>query len=480
MGSLFGINRAMRPEFFVLFVAYLALLLGTGLAFARRMKSAEDFFLAGKRLGAGFIFISLTASWFGATSMLVSTDEALRGGVSAIWIVGMPAVLTVIVLAVFFAGRLHRLPVMTWSDLVELRYGRLVRHLTSVLLVWYMALLAASQMAALGLFLEGFLSVSYGWSLAAGAAVVLVYSAAGGLRSVVRTDLLQVVLLTAGVSALLIWVSGRSSWAATAAAAFEAGKAGYFDLFDGFGTNALMLLSFTLAWTISPIALQRIQAARSARAARKGLWATAAALLVLYLLIIGIGTLSLPLYPRGTGDRPLVAEIAGREEGFALGGLVFVAVLAAILSTLDTAMNAGALVMNRDIINQAFPNARKRPIPWARAATLMMAVLAFLVALKFRSILKTIGLSSEIMAEGFFVPGAAMLVLRDKRPLAGLLGIAFGGGFAVLSFLGAAGIVRLGLPVWPYSVPYGLALGAAGFFLGLSIEKRRSPSRRGI
>jgi SSS family solute:Na+ symporter len=174
-----------------------------------------------------------------------------------------------------------------------------------------------------------------------------------------------------------------------------------------------------------------------------------------------------------------VAEIAGREAGFALGGLVFVAVLAAILSTLDTAMNAGALVLNRDIINQAFPHARKRPVPWARAATVIMALLAFLIALKFRNILKTIGLSSEIMAEGFFVPGAAMLVLRDKRPLAGLLGIAFGGGFAVLSFLGAAGIVPLGLPVWPHSVPYGLALGATGFFLGLSIDKRRDRSRRG-
>ena len=141
----------------------------------------------------------------------------------------------------------------------------------------------------------------------------------------------------------------------------EAGKVGYFDLFHEFGTKALMLLSFTLAWTISPIALQRIQAARSAGAARKGLWVTAAALLGLYLLIVGVGTLSLPLFPRGTGGRPLVAEIAGREAGFALGGLVFVAVLAAILSTLDTAINAGALVLNRDIIDQAFPARPETP-----------------------------------------------------------------------------------------------------------------------
>jgi len=465
----------MRPEYFVLFAAYLVLLLGMGLAFSRRMKSSEDFFLAGRRLSGGLVYVSLTASWFGATSILVSTDEALRGGVSAIWIVGFPAVATVIVLAAVFTSRLHRLPVMTWSDLVELRYGRMVRHLTSALLVWYLTLLAASQMAALGLFLEGFLSLPYGWSLAAGTSVVLIYTAIGGLRSVVLTDLLQFFLLAAGMAALYFWVAGKSSWTEVAAQAAAAGKTGYFDFFHGFRTNGLMFLSFTLAWTISPIALQRIQAARSVGAARRGLWATAASLLVLYGLVAGVGILSLPLFPEGTGGRPLVAEIIGGRAGSVLGGLIFIAVLAAILSTMDTAINAGALVLSRDIIEQAVPGVKVRPVAWGRAATVFVAVSAFLVALKFRSVLKTIGISSEIMAEGFFIPGVAMMFLKTKRPLPGLLGIMFGGGFAVLSFLGAAGAVRLGLPAWPHSVPYGLALGAGGFLLGMMIE---SPSRK--
>ena len=352
----------MRSGYFVLFAGYLALLLAVGLVFTRRMKSAEDYFLAGRRLSGRLICVSLTASWFGATSILISTDEAFAGGISAIWIVGVPAVATVLLLAVLFAGRVHRLPVLTWSDLVELKYGRLVRHLASGLLVWYMAMLAASQMSALGLFLRNFLDVPYGWALGAGTAVVLVYTALGGLRSVIWTDVLQFALLLAGVLALYFWASGQSSWPLVAARAAEAGKSGYFNLFHDFGRNALMALSFTLAWTISPIALQRIRAARSAAAARRGLGATAAALLGLYVLIVGIGVLSLPLFPgriAGAGGAPLVAEIAGGRAGFALGGLVFVAVLAAILSTMDTAVNAGALVLNRDVIEQVYPGARK-------------------------------------------------------------------------------------------------------------------------
>ncbi|HPN17113.1 MAG TPA: hypothetical protein PKV64_08290, partial [Candidatus Aminicenantes bacterium] len=216
----------MRPEFLILFVAYLALLLAVGLTFSRRMKSAEDFFFAGRRLSSGLICVSLTASWFGATSILVSVDEAFAGGVNAIWIVGVPAVATVLLLAALFASRLHRLPVLTWSDLVELRYGRTVRHLASGLLVWYMAMLAASQMSALGLFLKDFLGVSYAGAIGAGAAVVLIYTALGGLRSVIWTDVLQFLLLSAGVLALFFHIRGASSWTSAAVRAAAAGKNG--------------------------------------------------------------------------------------------------------------------------------------------------------------------------------------------------------------------------------------------------------------
>ena len=87
---------------------------------------------------------------------------------------------------------------MTIPDLVELKYGRTVRHLASALIVWYMIMLAASQMVALGRFLEGFLGWPYLGCLALGTAVVLAYSVAGGLRSVVFTDIVQFALLVAG------------------------------------------------------------------------------------------------------------------------------------------------------------------------------------------------------------------------------------------------------------------------------------------
>jgi SSS family solute:Na+ symporter len=462
----------MKSLFLSYSLAYGAVVLLVGFAARRRMKGLEDFFLASRSLPGILVALSLTAGWFGATSILVSTDEAMRSGVGAAWLVGLPAVATVLILLALVKP-LRRLTILTLPDLAELRYGRGVRHLVSVLLVWYMALLAASQMVALGNFLRAFLGWPYLACIGLGTAVVLAYSLAGGLRSVVATDIIQCALLAAGMLAVAAFLAAQNSPSASVRAAAGAGISGYLDPFKNFGENGLIFLSFVLAWTISPIALQRIQAARSDGAARRGLTATAVSLTGLYALVVLVGIMSFPLYGGRVLSAPLVSTLISNRLGPILGGLLFAAVLAAVLSTLDTALNAGALALSRDVWDQWRPSGTERGARRGRVSTVVMAVLAFAVASRFQSILKTIGLASEIMAEGFFIPGMAMILSPRRRPLAGWLGFGLGGGFAVLSFLSASGLVFLPLPVWPRSVPYGLALGAAGFGAGALLERKK-------
>jgi SSS family solute:Na+ symporter len=99
-----------------------------------------------------------------------------------------------------------------------------------------------------------------------------------------------------------------------------------------------------------------------------------------------------------------------------------------------------------------------------------VALLAFGIATRLQSILQTLGLASEILAEGLFVPGMAMFVFKKKRPLAGALSLVLGGGFALLSFFSALKILPISLPAWPFSVPYGVALSIFGFALGYLID----------
>lgn len=469
----------MRTDFFLLFLGYLILLVVIGAVFSKRMKGLEDFFLASRRLSAPLLYFTVCASWIGASSVLVTTDQALQSGLRAFWLIGLPAVMTTLIFGLVLAGPIHRLSGMTLADLAEARYGRVFRHLASLLIVWYMILLAASQFVALGNFLKIFLGRSYLFCLGAGAAVVLTYITLGGFFIVAVTDRLHFLFLISGLLALFFWAGGVSSPAGVAESALRLGKTDYLNFFAGWGENALVVLSFVPAWLVSPIIWQRIQAARSERAARGALLASSATFLAVYALIVGIGLLFLPVLGDAQLAHPLLAEaVRGRLPGV-LAGLLFVAVTAAILSTLDTAVNAGAFLLARDALRRFFREAPgRREVVLGRAATLLVGGLAFLAATRFQSILKTLGLSSEIMTEGLFLPGMAMLFLKRRLPLAGLLSLILGGGFSLAAFLSASGLVSLRLPSWPHSVPWGIGFGLAGFLIGLSLEtlKRRIES----
>lgn len=467
----------MKLEFLAAVLIYAGLLLGAGLLFPRKASSLESFFLGSRRLGAARIAFSLCAAWIGAASLLVSTDQAYREGLSAYWIIGLPAVATLL-LFLPLTRAVRNLGGSTIPDLMEARYGPAARPVTTVLIVWYMMALAASQMVAAGNFLKTFLGLPYLPSLAVAAAVVMAYAVAGGFLAVVRTHAVQFFLLVSGAAALVVSLALRSPWAEVKTAALRLGRSDYFDFLAHGGRNALIALSFVLAWTISPIAWQRIQAARTGASARFGLAAAAAVLALFYGGVVLSGMLFLPLFPGTAPSGPLVSEFVATQAGPLVGGLIFIAVLAAILSTMDAAVNAGAFTLAGDLVR--YRRARgpaAHPLALGRAATLFVGVLAFLVATRFQDILKTLGLASEIMAEGLFVPGLAAVLMKRRAPLAGLLSLAAGGTYALLGFLAGAGLFSWPLPAWPFSLPLGLLLSAGGFVLGFVLEGARR--RRG-
>jgi len=463
----------MRLEFLLSLLLYFLLLILTCLFFSKKIKNLEDFFLASRRLPLVLVYSSIVASWFGATSVLVSTDEAYSEGVSAMWVIGIPAILTVLVFGFILARPIRRLPIISLPDLVEIRYGPLVRHLASVLIIWYMVLLASSQMVAIGNFLSSLLGTSYLYSLLLGTGVVLLYSVFGGFFSVALTDGLQFLLLAGGILSLFFFLSTTSSLEEVSLLTSQAGQTQFFQFFHNFKENILIVLSFTFAWTISPIVWQRIQAARDERPARNALFLSSGTFIILYGLLVLIGMLSLPLFLSRKLEGPLLSEIISSKTGLLLSCLLFVAIVAAIMSTMDTAINTGALSLTRDVYQQIFPSSRIGIVLTSRLSTLVIGVLAFLVATRFQSILKMLGLSSEIMAEGLFVPGMAMIFLKKKLPTAGLLSLVLGGGFSFIIFLGEVEILPFRLVSWPFSVPYGVALCAVGFVIGMVIDRYR-------
>jgi SSS family solute:Na+ symporter len=200
----------------------------------------------------------------------------------------------------------------------------------------------------------------------------------------------------------------------------------------------------------------------------------AAVLLALYAGLVSIGMMSLSQVSPNQSEGPLLSSIISSQGGSLLGVLLFIAIISAVMSTLDTAINTGALSLTHDVIEQIGLFRRKQsPVLMARAATMFIGIMSFIIATQFQSILKTLGLASEIMAEGLFIPGIAMIFLKRKFPSAGAISLVSGGTFAVIGFLNEIGILGWPWPSWPFSLPYGLAISGMGFLLGVVIDLKK-------
>ncbi len=443
---------------------YFALLVLMGFYLSRRNVDFDAYFFGKRRLGSFLIFFTVTASWFGAASTIATVDAAYKNGFNAVWLLGMPTFATIIAF-IFINRRIRETRFVSLPILLEKYYGKSVSAAASFLIFLYMVLLAASQLVAWGKFVSGIIGQSYEVTVIIGALAVILYSFLGGYLSIVLTDGLQFILLTAGLIYMVIFFNDSPLQI----------KYSDYDFFSNSSFNLLMTASFTMAWLISPIIWQRIASARSARASARGLILSITAFAILYhlVMVVGIGLRSLP----GKFQGDLLGGTVQHWLPPAGGLLVFLGIAAAIMSTMDTAINVGALTLVKDVFQVKIKQVKhkKKMIYSAQLATFLCGALAIVVALRFNSIIKTLGLASEIMAEGLFIPGMYLLFFKKKKPTAALLSLLLGGGFSIIVFFNAYAPV-LPLPEWPYSVPYGIGLSLLGFITGYFIDGRRQKS----
>ena len=188
--------------------------MGIGLWIGARVRQSKEFFVAGRQLGPFLLFATLLAANIGAGSTVAAAGIGYRDGLSAWWWVGS-AGLGSLVLAFWVGPRIREIAaerdLHTVGDFLEDRYGQSVRAtITALLWVGTLAILAA-QILAIGWVLNVVAGVNRWVGCVIGGTVVTVYFTAGGLRTAVWVNAVQLVIILAGFSVVLplaLWNAG--------------------------------------------------------------------------------------------------------------------------------------------------------------------------------------------------------------------------------------------------------------------------------
>ncbi|HUT88801.1 MAG TPA: sodium:solute symporter family protein [Thermoguttaceae bacterium] len=260
--------------------AYLSVSVVIGLLVRKYIRTMADFVTAGRGLGTCLGIATLTGTEMGLVTLMYSAQKGFVGGFAAFHIAVAAGVVTFFVgLTGLIVYRLRKLEVLTIPEFYERRFGRKTRILGGVMLAFGGILNMGLFLKVGSIFIVGVTGLSAeGWALPTVMTVllvlVLVYTVLGGMVSVVITDYIQFVVLSAGVILITILSAGAVGWEGIfGTIQAEMGEKGFNPLVaeGGFGVEYVVWMFFLglVGCALWPTAVARALAADSPETVKK-------------------------------------------------------------------------------------------------------------------------------------------------------------------------------------------------------------------
>jgi SSS family solute:Na+ symporter len=364
---------------FIIPAAFIILLLSLGFFRVRKKTGAEEFLLMGRGISAPAFVMSLVSAWYGG--ILGVSEYSYTYGLSNWFVFGLPYYLHALIFALFLARRARRSQYFSIPDKLRSAYGDRAALIGAVVI--FLITMPAAYLLMLGKLGEWMFGWSYPIALLAGTLLSTAYIYTGGLRSIVRTDIMQFIVMYAGflilVPILVSQYGGLGYLRANVSPELltPTGGQGFAAVFVWY-----IIASTTL---IEPLFYQRAYAAKSERIILPGILVS-----IIFWAIFDFLTTSTGLYARallGNIPDPAFAfpELAARVLPAGLFGLFFAALLATVISTVNSYSFIAAGTLGRDIFRKASHDdgSPKR----VQLALLATTICAYLLALASDSII---------------------------------------------------------------------------------------------
>ena len=274
-------------------LAYLLVLTAFNFIRARRVKSQEDFMVAGRSLKWQIMVFTLICTWIGSGTFIAGAEYAARSGWSSLW---LPAGAWFGIAVIYFlAAKIRTFGQYTVGDILEVRYGKFARLFGAIALIIAFTTIVSYQFRAGGLILnivtDGSVSVEVGQTIAA--LFVILFTALGGMVAVAHTDLPNGIII---LLACCIALPFTAAFAGGFGAAPAALPAQHFAVFSAdFGEYpALKAGSYFLATMLLLMGVQsmyqKFYSAKTPREAKKavGLWIVGTILVETLVVAIAI------------------------------------------------------------------------------------------------------------------------------------------------------------------------------------------------
>lgn len=417
---------------YIVFGTYALIIVAIGLFVSRsgREKSSSDYFLAGRNLSWWAIGASLIAANISAEQFIGMSGSGFRIGIGIAayeWI----AAASLIIVAKYLLPIMIRKRIYTMPQLLNERYGSGVGMAFSIFFLMLYLFVNLTSVAWLGaLAMNQVLGIPMMWGVVGLLLFSGVYSIYGGLKAVVWTDVIQVVFLVGG-GLIAVYFALKSADPSTSVMADGSAWAGLQHVFDMIrGTQgdyhlnmiipdgtivadpasgqrfdiskdlpglSLLLGSIWVTnigfWGFNQYIIQKGLAARSLHEAKKGLLFAGYLKILIPLIVVIPGITAYVLFRNphlveGIGDTITTADSAypwllKNFTPTGIKGVVFAALVAAIVSSLASMLNSTSTIFTMDIYKRHIaPQASERQLVKVGRIVAFCALLIAMAAVK--------------------------------------------------------------------------------------------------
>ena len=432
---------------------YLLFTIAIGLWAARRVKNTADFAVAGRHLPLAMIVTTTFATWFGSETVLGIPAKFVNGGLKSVVEDPFGAGTCLILVGLFFAGKLYRMTLLTISDYYRERFGRTVEIVCSLIIMLSYLGWVSAQITALGLVFNllssGVIGIPLGMVI--GTVSILAYTLFGGMWSVAVTDFMQMIILVVGLFVLAVF-AGHQAGGADKVVALAVSR----DMFAFWPEPSFRGVLFFFAAAITMMlgsipqqdVFQRVMSANNVSAAIKGPVIGGICYLLFAFVPMFLVTSALIIMPEQTEallkDDPqkILPTLVLERMPFTMQVLFFGALLSAIKSTASATLLAPSVTFVENIWRQFRPQQSDRSELLTMRITVLVfstCVCAYAIASQGTPIYEMVSSAYQVTLVGAFVPLVAGLYWPRATTQGALASLALGIGSWLALLLSPAG-----------------------------------------
>lgn len=380
---------------------YLILQLGIGYYVSKKIKTSDDYFLAGRNLSAPLVIFSLFATWFGSETCIGTAGAVYEHGLSGTRSDPIGYAICLFLVGLLLATKLWNKKTTTLGDFYHQRFGKSVEYVSLAILIPSSLMWAAAQIRAFGQVLTTIAPINVEMGIIFAVCFVMLYTSMGGLLGDIYTDFLQGIMIIIGLIVTLVYTfylhpDALDYFSQMPESRFTFAQPGenFFQRIDRF---AIPIIGSLITQELT----SRILAAKSAHIAKTSAYFAAGLYLLVGSIPVILGLIGPYIYPDLADSEQFLLKFSQSILPNFLYVIFAGAILSAILSTVDSIFLAISVMISKNIVYPLLKKpSEKQKVFLGRSIVITAGLVALILALRSGSIMDLVEEASAFGSSG--------------------------------------------------------------------------------